>query len=235
MALKTCSICGFTTHKPSTFSMHVSMKHKTRTPHKCVDCGKEFKVKTQLQHHRINYHSRVKQPCLYHGCKCQFKTLTSHKVHYMRKHMKSHEMFYPNGDNTVACSTCHQTFTNKAIFYHLASCYPQSPFINYKPLLFMDDEFPEECGVIIHTPQNELEQCTVADNQSILSNINSNLTSEPENNHSIVNTISTHPTIEYYSDLDVFDHCEWDDIDNELHDLLGRVCNDIPSESQSWC
>ena len=127
--LRTCSKCTFSTHKQSTFSMHMLMKHSNKKPHKCTLCSATFSVKTQLQHHMINKHTKNVIKCQHHQCNMTFKHNTAEMVHYMKRHVKHEDYFETFGnENLTRCLHCHNTFTKAAIYYHIGKCNPQSPF-----------------------------------------------------------------------------------------------------------
>ena len=65
--------CDFRTHKLSTMSMHIAMKHKKNKPHVCPVCDERFAVKTQLQHHFVNNHCEADIPCRHPQCNKKFK------------------------------------------------------------------------------------------------------------------------------------------------------------------
>lgn len=127
--MRYCQQCDYETLKQSTLSMHISMKHSTKRSHKCRDCEQTFSAKTQLNHHRMNRHSRNQSKCLHPDCKHIFKNPTTHKVHYVRRHMNVKSLFTVQEDKTtIQCNICDDSFMKDAIYYHLAMCSSDSPF-----------------------------------------------------------------------------------------------------------
>lgn len=123
-----CCICGFTTTKQSTFSMHMIMKHYKDRPHKCTFCSKTFAVRTQLNHHEINAHTRPILYCYDDNCTLKFKSHTARMIHYVKRHMKHLKLFNPLDNNLVQCVSCDAVHKKSAIYYHVGKCNPQSLF-----------------------------------------------------------------------------------------------------------
>lgn len=92
-------------------------------------CSATFSVKTQLQHHMINKHTKNVIKCQHHRCNMTFKHNTAEMVHYMKRHVKHEDYFETfENENLTRCLHCHNTFTKAAIYYHIGKCNPQSPF-----------------------------------------------------------------------------------------------------------
>jgi len=147
--MRFCHICDFETPKQSTLSMHITMKHGTKRAHKCRDCGKTFSAQTQLNHHRMNHHSRQQHLCMHPDCTHKFKNPTTHKVHYVRRHMNNKSLFTVQDDKvTSRCNICDEYFKKDSIYYHLATCSSESPFsqnycgpcLEQETLLYVSDD-----------------------------------------------------------------------------------------------
>jgi hypothetical protein len=77
----------------------------------------------------MNRHSRNQSKCLHPDCKHIFKNPTTHKVHYVRRHMNVKSLFTVQEDKTtIQCNICDDSFMKDAIYYHLAMCSSDSPF-----------------------------------------------------------------------------------------------------------
>ena len=124
-----CPYCEYQTEKASTLSMHISMKHKSKRAHQCYFCHKRFSQATQLQHHIINHHSKPQIHCKEPSCNAVFKNETSHKIHYVRRHMKHLHLFERSSMPGMRhCLSCGTFTAPSAMYYHVAICSPQSPF-----------------------------------------------------------------------------------------------------------
>ena len=150
--------CDFRTHKPSTMSMHISMKHTKNKSHECPICHEMFSVKTQLQHHFVNNHCEPDIVCRYPQCDKKFKNETSHKIHYARVHMKHILKFKPNfNEGYVQCQYCEHVCKPGGMYYHSANCSPYSPFSpNYKqPEKPEDEEYSDELNLLDNILKDE--------------------------------------------------------------------------------
>ena len=127
--LRHCPHCDdYSTRNPSTLSMHITNHHRGVKRHPCPLCSERFCSKTQLQHHFVNHHCEADIPCKFDGCNLLFKSPTTHKIHYVRKHMKHVKMFATDIFGELCCCKCRGYYKSSAMFYHQSICHPQSPF-----------------------------------------------------------------------------------------------------------
>lgn len=127
--MRHCDFCEFKTEKSSTMSMHTSMNHSSEKKHQCPECPQRFAVRTQLQHHFVNHHCEADIPCGFPGCTFLFKTTTTHRMHYVRAHLKPKNLFTPSSmKGYVTCLTCNVYLKRANMMYHLAQCSAESPF-----------------------------------------------------------------------------------------------------------
>lgn len=125
-----CPYCDCKKKNLSTISMHVSVNHasemgKELNPHKCdyPNCGKTFPIKTRLVHHINNHHKTESLCCPFPNCEyTESKNKATLYTHYVRKHMN-----YEKLCSGTVCKNCNED-KNTGIIYHLATCYPSSPF-----------------------------------------------------------------------------------------------------------
>lgn len=123
-----CKYCEYTTNNSSTLSMHISMKHRRVFRHRCPYCYVVFIEKTQLEHHIMNNHTDKNIECPFDSCDKIFRTKTTMKIHYVRKHLKNRELFGIDSFGELFCYTCREYFKNSAMYYHQAICSKYSPF-----------------------------------------------------------------------------------------------------------
>lgn len=147
-----CNFCNYWTRKQSTMCMHYAIKHRTAiektskykepshkrkgelfTSYDCPYCKTEtsFPVKSQLQQHIKNHHTKQNQfICPYEDCRREFKQKGSLICHVARNHMPQSSLYYYDNDTffkkQYVCISCKKRFTRNAIAYHVGKCSPLS-------------------------------------------------------------------------------------------------------------
>jgi len=130
-----CSVKGCDFHcsdkKPSTMSMHVSIKHKPATYDCPYGCDKKFSNKTFLrQHIASNHNDEKKFKCTKCNFTCKTKgTMLQHDI----RHYNIKSLFKPSCEGHVECLGCNKVITKGSRIYHAARCFETN--INTKSIL----------------------------------------------------------------------------------------------------
>ena len=148
------------------------MKHSTHKNHHCPNCPESFYVRTQLLHHIANHHSSTKYQCFDPECRWTFRSQTTHKIHYVRKHMKDKQLFVRRGKEFSECLSCHRILKHSAISYHVALCSRESPFsINSMYCMEVNQNIPnDECIDENKLPQENEDEFLFGNLQSLPDN-----------------------------------------------------------------
>lgn len=142
-----CNFCNYWTKKQSTMCMHYAIKHRSvieKTSkyknngsssngdlYECSHCQCSFPVKSKLQQHIKNHHTKSSQyVCPYETCGREFKQKGSLICHVVRYHMPKKSLYYFDSDRffkkQYVCISCKKRFTRNAIIYHVGKCSPLS-------------------------------------------------------------------------------------------------------------
>lgn len=142
-----CNFCNYWTKKQSTMCMHYAIKHRSvieKTSkcknngsssngdlYECSHCQCSFPVKSKLQQHIKNHHTKSSQyVCPYETCRREFKQKGSLICHVVRYHMPKKSLYYFDSDRffkkQYVCISCKKRFTRNAIIYHVGKCSPLS-------------------------------------------------------------------------------------------------------------
>lgn len=62
------------------------------------------------------------------GCKYKGKSASALCSHYARKHMDTDRLITMIDGNIAECNHCNKQLNKSSIIYHLARCYPASPY-----------------------------------------------------------------------------------------------------------
>ena len=142
-----CNFCNYWTKKQSTMCMHYAIKHRSTIEktskcknngsssngdlYECSHCESSFPVKSKLQQHIKNHHTKSSQyVCPYETCAREFKQKGSLICHVVRYHMPKNSLYYFDSDRffkkQYVCISCKKRFTRNAIIYHVGKCSPLS-------------------------------------------------------------------------------------------------------------
>ena len=89
-----CEVCDKEYSSPFRLKIHIRNQHEATKSFVCQDCGKSFKVRHNMEEHRLLIHStpeereKVKIPCEYPDCDYKAMTKTFMKRHVDRMHLK---------------------------------------------------------------------------------------------------------------------------------------------------
>jgi uncharacterized C2H2 Zn-finger protein len=121
-----CPYCPFRFDNGSTFSMHITKRHKENAGRigdrkKCPLCNDTFDTLADVANHKKMIHTTAEIECLFDGCEYKSKTIGGCISHYGRKHLSEMR------DGGV-CLVCNTECNGSSIHYHIARCCPQSHY-----------------------------------------------------------------------------------------------------------
>lgn len=121
-----CPYCPFRFDNGSTFSMHVTKRHKEKANRlgdrkKCSLCDETFDSLADVVNHKKMIHISADIGCLFDGCEYKSKTIGGCISHYGRKHLSEMR------DGTT-CLICNTECNGSSIHYHIARCCQRSHY-----------------------------------------------------------------------------------------------------------
>lgn len=99
-----CPICNFKFISQVNLDNHVRDNHDPNNPHRCNECGQQFKVKRYLFRHQKRVHQKIERPHLCTICGKSFICANTYRIHYL-----THTKIKP-----YMCNVCGDTFSQRS-------------------------------------------------------------------------------------------------------------------------